>query len=425
MVVPAPATLFHVLNRAGDGKAASQPYSLPAPMSSTDETKVFPLSPTMTFASSESSGSAYHIYHRCELHKSISPVVDPSKERFWGPTPKETRQDRERRKLEKTTTVSEVIDGSNAKFFLNQPYLAFHTPPAVLYNGTNRYSGKPLVLIHAYAFWRKWKMQLGPSIATTGVIDPRGVVCWRHNGGDKNALKSDDRKLKGYKVRTWRLWCEHGKEYVKSVKAMRKAGGGPDPDVIEEQRKDVPARADEVVYLKWMSPLSRHTRRYHFQYAGIDFYWKGTGSVMERRACGFLVKYNHLKLVAMVPDISEKDGGDGLGKGMAEVCLGKYTSSIAAKKSGTLELFDAPIWHLINEHVPSAMAQVQAEMAGGEEEKEDEDDEEGRIAAMKKTFLYQVIVATAMCMIHGEKEKREVVKAILVELISSGSGAGG
>jgi hypothetical protein len=52
------------------------------------------------------------------------------------------------------------------------------------------------------------------------VVDPRGVVGWRHHGGDKGALKDDDRKLKGYKTRTRRLWGETGKEYVHDVKKM-------------------------------------------------------------------------------------------------------------------------------------------------------------------------------------------------------------
>ncbi|KAF2786239.1 hypothetical protein K505DRAFT_330491 [Melanomma pulvis-pyrius CBS 109.77] len=409
----------------------AQPYSIPSsPIPSPDdEPRPFRLSTTTTFASTlsdDSSRSAYHIYHKRELHRTISPIIDPSKERRWGPTAKEIKEQRIQRKLEKSSPASptSTADGnSDGAFYLNTPYLAFHMPPAVLYNGKSRHTGTPLVLIHASACWRKWKLQLGPSIAEPGVIDPRGVVCWRHNGGDKHALKADDRKLKGYKVRTWRLWCEHGKAYVHGIKAMRKAGGGPDPDVFDEDEKSPPARADEVVYLKWTSPLSRHTRRYQFQYAGIDFFWKGTGSVKESRACGWSVKYNHLKLVALVPAI--EDGTEGMGKKVEmELCLGKYTSSIAAKKSGTLELFDAPIWRLVSEHIPSALAQVKSELSRGEIG-DVEEYEKKRVAAMKKTFLYQVIVATAMCMIQGEKEKREVIKAIVIELISSGSGAGG
>jgi hypothetical protein len=397
-----------------------------SPMSSKgdkDDAKFGPLSPTSTFHSSfddSSSKSAYHIYHKQDLHRTISPVIDPAKERFWGPTMRQLKEDRAKRKIEKTMPAAKV---DNEAFFLNKPYLAFHMPPTVLYSGTNRYNGKPLVLIHASAFWRKWKLQLGPSLSTPGVIDPRGVVCWKHSA-DAATLKVDDHALKGYKVRTWRLWAEHGKEYVKSVKAMRKAGSGPDPDVVHEKGNQ--ARAEEVVYLTWTNPLSRHTRRHHFRYADIDFYWKGTGSVKDTRSCGWGVRYNHLKLVAMVPATLKTD--DENGDGLTEICLAKYTSSVAAKKSGTLELFDAPIWRLISEHVPSLMAQVDFEIADGEGEVDElgfEEHVRRRIAAMKKTYLYQIIVATGMCMIQGEKEKREVVRAIVLELISGGSGASG
>jgi hypothetical protein len=337
---------------------------------------------------------------------------------------REMKEERAKHKIEKTMSPAKVVDEA---FFLNQPYLAFHMPPTVLYSGTNRYNGKPLVLIHASAFWRKWKLQLGPSLSIPGVIDPRGVVCWKHSA-DAATLQVDDHALKGYKVRTWRLWGEHGKAYVKSIKAMRKAGSGPDPDIIlnAAHEKSNQARADEVVYLTWTNPLSRHTRRYHFRYANIDFYWKGTGSVRETRSCGWGVRYNHLKLVAMVPATLKMDEENG--EGLTEICLAKYTSSVAAKKSGTLELLDAPIWRLISEHAPSFMAQVDFEMTDGEREVDEhrfEEYERRRIAAMKKTYLYQVIVATGMCMVQGEKGKRELVRAIILELVSGGTGATG
>jgi hypothetical protein len=172
------------------------------------------------------------------------------------------------------------------------------------------------------------------------VLDPRGVVAWRHNEGDKKALKADGRKLKGYKVRTWRLWGDHGKKSVQSVNKARKTGKGSDPDVfVDEKAQDSePEKADEVVYLRWTSPLSRHTRRYHFQYARIDFYWKGTGTSKESRRCGMLLRFNHLKLVAKLPNTENDEGKD-----HPEVCLGRFTSSLAKQKHGSLELFDTAI----------------------------------------------------------------------------------
>lgn len=132
--------------------------------------------------------------------------------------------------------------------------------------GSSKHTAHPSVLIYDGCFWKEYKLQLLQSAPS--VIDPRGVVAWRHNGGDKKALKLDDHKLKGYKVRTWRLWGETGEDYVHSVKATRKTGRGLDPDVIDRLsvKSRGPATADEMIYLRWMSPLSRQTRCYHFQH---------------------------------------------------------------------------------------------------------------------------------------------------------------
>jgi hypothetical protein len=304
------------------------------------------------------------------------------------------------------------VEPDNNAFFLHRPYLAFHVPPRVLYMGNSKHTAQPAVLIHEGCFWKEYKLQLLPPIP--GIIDPRGVVCWRHNGGDKKALKLDDHKFKGYKVRTWRLWGETGKDYVHSVKSTRDTGDGLDPDVIREQnvRSGEPATADEVVYLRWTNPLSRRTRRYHFHYAGIDFLWKGTGSVKESRACGLLLRFNHLKLVAQVPATEQKR------QEPAELCLGTYTSSVAREKNGTLEFFDATIMRLVDEYAPSMLSEIE----GGLEE-EDKDTE--RVLRMRRSTLYQVFVATAMCMIKSEKEKRHTLLDLLLTGATEGGGAGG
>jgi hypothetical protein len=244
------------------------------------------------------------------------------------------------------------------------------------------------------------------------------VVAWRHHGGDRKALKTDDRKLKGYKVRTWRLWGETGKEFVHSLKANREAGQGFDPDVPKKPGVELegPVTADEVVHLRWQNPLSRHTRCYHFQYAGIDFYWKGTGSVRESRACGLFLRFNHLKLVAKLPVHEKQDEAD-----QHEVCLGTYTSSVASKKNGTLEFADAAILGLIDEHVPWVLPQSSLKMRpGGEEE-----GEAARMSEMKKSMMYQVFVATAMCMIISEKEKRHTLLNLLMTAATEGGGGAG
>jgi hypothetical protein len=357
--------------------------------------------------------SVYHVYEKHECHKSISPVVDPTKERWSGPSRKEQKAKR-LRKQERKDSGLPPVEPDDTAFFMHRPYLAFHAPPRVLYTGNSKYTAKPAVLIHDGCFWTKYKLQLGPSISQPGVIDPRGVVAWRHNGGDKKALKADDHKLKGYKVRGWRLWGETGKAYVHAVKAKRETGKGPDPDVlgVEDSESERPAVAEDVVCLRWLNPLSRHTRCYHFHYMGIDFYWKGTASVSESRACGLLLRFNHLKLVARLPFM------DGKEHEQDELCLGKYTCSIASQKNGTLEFFDVAILHLIDEHAPS-MLQLSSEKKQLEEDAETE-----RALRVRKSTLYQVFVATAMCMIRSEKEKRHKLLELLAA-IAEGGGSGG
>ncbi|KAF2036622.1 hypothetical protein EK21DRAFT_105934 [Setomelanomma holmii] len=354
--------------------------------------------------------SIFHIYTKHEVHKCLSPTVDPSKERWSGPTPREQAMKRMTKKERKTIGLPLVHADDNA-FFLHRPYLALHMPPRVLYMGNSKHGTKPAVLIHEGWFWKEYKLQLGPSIAKQGVIDPRGVVAWVHNGGDKTALKADDRKLKGYKVRKWRLWGENGKDYVHSVAKNSKAGEGPNPDLLGDDPPR-PERADEVVYLRWTSPLSRHTRRYHFQYASIDFYWKGTGTVKETRRCGSLLRFNHLKLVAQLPLCdSEKEKGQN-----QETCLGD--------KSGVLDLFDTAILRLVEEHAPSMLEQDPFGDQADEDQTSIEEDQRTKISKMKRSRLYQVIVATATCMIITEKEKRHTLRDLILAAAEGGGGAG-
>ena len=357
---------------------------------------------------STESSSTFHIYEKHACHKSITPIVDPILERRSGPTIKEQKATRKEKKERRDAGLPSVKPDDNA-FFLHRPYLAFHVPPRVLYTGSSNYTAQPAILIHEGCFWKEYILQLLPS--TPGILDPRGVVPWRHNAGDKNALKHDHHKLKGYKVRTWRLWGETGKEYVRSVKNIRKTGGGKDPDVVARTngKLEEPATADEVVYLRWKSPLSRNTRCYHFQYVGIDFFWKGTGTIKESRTCGVLLRFNHLKLVARLP-VTEKKKEE-----RDEVCLGVYTSSVASSKNGTLEFFDAVILRLVDDHALDVLARSE------HAEKEDGQESAG-IPQMKKSRLYQVFVATAMCMIKSEKEKRHTLLDLLVNVAEGGAG---
>ncbi|KAI4642991.1 hypothetical protein J4E93_007060 [Alternaria ventricosa] len=357
---------------------------------------------------STESSSTFHIYEKHACHKSITPVLDHTLERRSGPTIKEQKATHKEKKERQDAGLPSVEPDDNA-FFLHRPYLAFHVPPRVLYTGSSKYTAQPAILIHEGCFWKEYKLQLLPSIS--GILDPRGVVPWRHNGGDKKAQKGDHHKLKGYKIRTWRLWGETGKDYVRSVENIRKTGEGTDPDVITRTsgKPEGPATADEVVYLRWKNPLSRQTRCYHFQYAGIDFFWKGTGSVKETRTCGVLLRFNHLKLVARLPVAEEKK------EDRDEVCLGLYTSSVASRKNGRLEFFDAVILRLVDEYAPDVLAR-------SGEGTEEEEVESARILRMKRSRLYQVFVATAMCMIKSEKEKRHTLLDLLVNVAEGGAG---
>ncbi|KAI4620911.1 hypothetical protein J4E83_005274 [Alternaria metachromatica] len=367
-----------------------------------------PMEDDLELPPSTETKSIFHIYEKHKCHKSITPVLDPNLERRSGPTIKEQKATRKKERERQDAGLSSVEPDDNA-FFLHRPYLAFHVPPQVLYTGSSKHTAQPAILIHEGCFWKEYTLQLLPS--TPGILDPRGVVPWRHNGGDEKALKGDHHKLKGYKVRTWRLWGETGKDYVRSVKNMRKTGEGRDPDVIARTngKLEEPATADEVVYLRWKSPLSRNTRCYHFQYVGIDFFWKGTGTIKETRTCGVLLRFNHLKLVARLPVTEEKK------EKPQEVCLGVYTSSVASRKSGTMEFFDAVILRLVDEYAPDMPPR-------SENGTEEEETESARLLRMKRSRLYQVFVATAMCMIKSEKEKRHTLLDLLVNVAEGGAG---
>lgn len=68
----------------------------------------------------------------------------------------------------------------------------------------------------------------------------------------------------------------------------------------------------EVVYLSWMSPMSKDIRCYHFQYAGLDFYWKGIHIQSDGVYSGIFLQHNHLKLIVQLPKnhpVQQSDGG--------------------------------------------------------------------------------------------------------------------
>jgi hypothetical protein len=126
-----------------------------------------------------------HIYHYKERHKRITSSIDLKLESPLGAA---RRVARKAKNEAKSGVVLSPESEPNSKrnefaFFLHSPYLAFHEPPKVLYSGKDKHA-VPTVLIHRSAFWRQYTLQYGDSL-TDGVLDPRGVVAWKHNGGNK------------------------------------------------------------------------------------------------------------------------------------------------------------------------------------------------------------------------------------------------
>jgi hypothetical protein len=354
--------------------------------------------------------SAYHIYHQGESHFVITPVRNSEKRKALheksSKSPDEPSED---------TQMHQILD-DEAGFFVHTPYLSFHHPPRTLRRGTSKH-GPTLCLIHDSWLWRRWKLQFGDNLASA--IDARGVV-----SGVQGSNVKGDNALKGYKVRSWRLLGESGKQYHREVNAKRKetlqgesssTGLGDSESVIA----DIPVlpEAEEVVYLDWKSPISKDARCYHFQYAGVDFYWKGMGAVVEGSSRGIFLRYNHLKLVVEVPlaQPAKEETPNKNNAACREFCLGKYYSSLSDKKAGRLELFDSTIYHFLQEHIFSKGKAMPALT---------ECVELGGIDSVRRLRLYDLMLATAMCMVIGEWEKRKWVKGIVMGVAFSGAADG-
>lgn len=287
-------------------------------------------------------------------------------------------------------------------------------------------------------------MQFGELLADDRVIDSRGVISLPYGSG-KTPVGAG-KAIKGYKVRKWRLWGETGKQYH-HYKNTRREGGDKgslrsNADQVHElathsTRPPIAADdiIDEVVYFSWISPFTHRTRDYRFQYCGIDFYWKGTGTVKEGRTCGSFLHFNHLKLVARIPLTGDGRDEEKQGKSeeyikpvrrssrsilwqrsaptFREICIAKYTSSLGKKKAGTLQMYDEALFRLMIDHnIPSDDSKT-IELGGD-------------VVSVKHTRLYDIIIATTMCMVIGEWQKRQWLKKI-IELAAgeAGGNAGG
>lgn len=346
---------------------------------------------------------------------------------------------------------------------MHTPYVSFRNPPRTLRRGSSK-DGPVVCLIHNSLWWKEWVVQVGGALEEDGVVDPRGVVGERFVRAHD---KTDEKSLRGYPVRSWRLWGETGKAFHRETNLLRKKSKAgtvattseldvdgntsvaardrspptedepADISPVEETKyiattaTEKPPLADQVLRLIWISPFSKATRRYHFHYAGIDFYWKGTSTLRQSGFWGSWLHFNHLKLMAQLPidPTAVLDKGDSKMCGKREVMLARYTSNICEKKAGMLEVFDSAVLRLLREHMPSiqlgsetVLAEHDAEVAAPllQEGHDAEDD----VAAVRRTRLYDLIISTTMCMIIGEAQKRAMVRRF-VELCLSEAGAGG
>ncbi|KAJ5124950.1 uncharacterized protein N7515_008775 [Penicillium bovifimosum] len=346
--------------------------------------------------------SIWHIYHKSDSHMTITPFINAKKE--FGSKHKET---------------PEPANETNS-YFVHHPTLLFHNAPRTLRRG-NRKDGPPICILKCGVLWRNWILQFGDVLK--GVLDPRGVVRWECRSNPNNMM-NDDRALKGYRVRGWRVWGESGKVYHREVNERRRmekekgkgeSRAGPEightTDTAESEKQlnptDIkasppsysaalsprpqPAVAEEAVRLNWTSPFSTHPRRYAFEYANIEFIWEGTRDVYpDNKWAKIFMPFHHLKLIARMP-------GWGNGRLVAH-----YTPSFACRKFGQLWVFDNVVSELEQSLNSSTL----------EEERD-----------VRETRLYDLVMATAVCMILGEWQKRTVLLALLA-LVAEGGNAG-
>lgn len=325
--------------------------------------------------------SEYHVYHEGEEHICITPFLDLKKELGYNKKKDADRTNDYARSHQRS-------DESNS-YFIHRPVLLFHDTPRTLRRGSQK-NGDPLCIINSSAFWREWSIQFVPNLSD--IMDPRGVVGWEYRTKPDNSTSNDERALKGHKVRSWRVWGETGKRYHRMVNARRKQ--------LEEENFQ-PARADEVVKLKWSSPFI-NPRRYHFRYAGITFFWEGTRDLHENEKWSRrLLPLHHLKLVAEIP-------------GKQRLFLAQFTSDFSSKKFGKLWVFDSAVSKLL-ETVDRFQGTDDSEFELGVKSRTFFTD-------IRETRVYELIMATAMCMVVGEWQKRLTLWFILILIGESGRG---
>lgn len=105
--------------------------------------------------------------------------------------------------------------------------------------------------------------------------------------------------------------------------------------------------------------------------------------------------FSHLKLIARLPGIE-----------IEEIFVGKYTPSFAYRKFGELWVFDSVVSELLGEEYSSTWI----EQARG-----------SQLRDIRQTRLYELIMATAMCMIIGESQKRMILMLLFTIAAEGGN----
>ncbi|KAJ9635088.1 hypothetical protein H2199_008574 [Coniosporium tulheliwenetii] len=343
-------------------------------------------------------------------------------------------------------------DVETQSYFVHTPYVSFHNPPRTLRRGSSK-DGPVVCLIHSSLWWKEWVVQVGGAVEEEGVVDPRGVVGERFLQARD---KTDEKSLRGYRVRSWRLWGETGKAFHRETNLLRKKsktetnvdmaelGVNDDSTVsrkdhitrIEDEPADISPPEDEkntpIISTEKLPTADQATRRYHFHYAGIDFYWKGTSTLRQSGFWGSWLHFNHLKLMAQLrahPTAASEEADSDVG-GKREVMVARYTSSICERKAGMLEVFDSAVLQLVREHMPSIQLDGETVSAELDEDvsshiPQKEVDAAEDVAAVRRTRIYDLIISTTMCMVIGEAQKRAMVRHIVGLCLGEAGGAGG
>ncbi|RHZ52474.1 hypothetical protein CDV55_101831 [Aspergillus turcosus] len=325
-------------------------------------------------ASPQDHFSIYYIYRERNNHMLITTTKQPN-----------NRKERRKRAKEDPSSIQDPNG-----YFVHKPYLSFADPPRTLRCGASK-AGRTICLIHSYGGWRRWRLQFGRDLGDA--IDPRGVVRWQSRTNADNSVEADC-DLEGYRVHSWRLWGESGKRYHREVNVKRKQGLSTEDDPTNYR----PLKATEACLLTWSAPFSRQTREYAFRYEGVDFVWKGTRDLPgDRKLARRLMPVHHLKLVAMVPGKVADEAEEA-----EEVVVAYFVCSAEEGEYGTLTIQDSKLCQVlgINE-MPHDMALARTEGAS-------------------PARVHDTIMATAVCMIIGEWEKRKVVVSVIFALLFAG-----